>query len=328
METWVQQLARVGQELEAAMSDEAMLPRRERRRLLADLVGDLRPVRKLTPAELATQLGGRPIAGVDGSINRFGGNFPHYIALLQAMAKATSGQPVVVQDVHVPLLQPEIPADEDEALRQAKMAGLEVRAAIEGLERLAPKILLLDGPLVRFYMRTRESFTVLARKSLERESILLGIIENIESRVISSFLGEKAPPGWAHQFDREILWDTLDPGEVLVVRQSTKVHFQTENGAMEADPAAIALYTFFARFSEAPDVIGIDVLAEQADQVLALLDYLYSLTPARGRGIPVWIDVVDREVRLTDAQLATYIGLLPAGLRRRLLMQKREERVY
>jgi hypothetical protein len=329
MDAWIEQLSRVGRELEHAMSDEVLLPRSQRRRLLEQQVGEIRRLRKLSRPELAEILAGGTLVGVDGSINRFGGNFPHYIALLRAMAKPTRGVPIVEKDVHVPLLQPEIPVEADETVRQAKMAALEIRAATLGLERFAPRILLLDGPLVRFYMRSRESFTILARKSLVRESILLGIIENIESRVISSILDASAPPGWAHQFDRDLLYDTLDPGEVLVVRQSAKVSFQPEAGAMEAaDGEVIPIFTFFARLSEAPDVIGIDLLAEQVDRVIPLLDYLYSLTPARGRGIPIWLDVVDKEVRLTDTEIATYISLLPAGLRRRLLSSKREERVY
>lgn len=46
----------------------------------------------------------------------------------------------------------------------------------------------MDGPLVRFDMRAKESFNLL-RQTISREKILLaGCIENIESRVINGIL--------------------------------------------------------------------------------------------------------------------------------------------
>jgi hypothetical protein len=59
-----------------------------------------------------------------------------------------------------------------------------------------------------------------------------------------------------------------------------------------------AYYTAFARFSEAPQAVGCDFFAGET-RLLQLLSFLDLSTPNASRGIPLWLDIVDADARLT-----------------------------
>ena len=60
-----------------------------------------------------------------------------------------------------------------------------------------------------------------------------------------------------------------------------------------------------------------------------VIDYLFTLTPPTGRGIPIWIDMVDQAVRLTDHELETLVGAhIDRGVFEMLLAAKRAARVF
>ena len=46
--------------------------------------------------------------------------------------------------------------------------------------------------------------------------------------------------------------------------------------------------------------IGIDILSEQKKYIKDAANLVYSLTPYNSRGVPLWLDIVDKEVRVTD----------------------------
>jgi hypothetical protein len=202
---------------------------------------------------------------------------------------------------------------------------LEVLAAVEAAKAFQPAVILMDGPLVRFDMRARESFRTLCDLVVKNKILLAGCIENIESRVISTLLADEAPAAWRGRYDADLLRDTLDPGEVLEVAFPVKglVHRLAGDEADEATP----MRTWFMRSSLAPGVVGLEMMEAQAESMGALADYLYTLTPPDGRGIPIWIDIVDREVRLTDVELEAYLQLLDPDLKR-VFASKREARIF
>lgn len=323
------QLQRLNQRFRESFGDNRFGNRPERRAILSNQVGPIRSLRRLDPAALAGFLGGRALVGVDGSINTFGGTYPHYVDFLRALAKPSQGDPILLKEIHSPVpdegnRQPERLSDQE--IRQQKLAALEVAAALQAAEANPPPgIILMDGPLVRFDMRARESFDTLRECVTKRHILLIGCIENIESRVISTMLGDEAPSAWRDCYDTDLLWETLDPGEVLEVSRPVKGvrdWLQTEE-----EPSAPLLRTWFMRPSLAPGVVGMEMLEAQADQMGSLADYLYNLTPHDGRGIPIWIDIVDREVRLTNVELEAYLQLLDPELRR-LFAVKRGDRIY
>lgn len=317
-DAWVTELERLNSRFREVSGDGALGDPRARRALLEQRVGRIRPLRRLSGKELEDYLGGRPLVGVDGSINTFGGQYPHYVDFLRALAKPSAGQPLVLKQIHSPIPGEEDPRRNDQEVRQQKLAELEVMAAIEVAKRLQPAVILMDGPLVRFDMRARESFRTLYDLVAKNRILLTGCIENIESRVISTMLGPDAPSGWKGRYDYDILWETLEPGEVLEVGSPVKGMFDEE---------AKPIRTWFMRPSLAPGVVGMEMVDDQAGFMGALADYLYTLTPPDGRGIPIWIDIVDREVRLTDVELEAYLQLLDPSLRR-VFASKREARIF
>lgn len=324
---WVSQLQQLNGRLQLL---EANLGTRAERRAILQQVGEIRPMQRLQGPRLEQVLGERPLVGVDGSINTFGAQFPYYLDMLRALAKPTRGEPVVLKAIHCPL-PPEDEADEEAALRndnelrQQKLANLEVQAALAAIDMYKPAIVLMDGPLVRFDMRTKESFLVLRDKVVRENIALLGCIENIESKVLGTVLGDRVPPGWRNRFDRDLLWDALDYGEVLAIRQPAKGLARQEGGRDSGETVPIC--TWFMRSALDPGVVGVDMLAQQVDLAGSFMDYLFTLSPADGRGIPIWLDVVDREVRLTDVELEAYLDLLDPRVKR-VFLSKRDARFY
>ncbi|MFZ5814151.1 MAG: DNA double-strand break repair nuclease NurA [Bacillota bacterium] len=312
-----------------SFGDDRLGSREFRRKLLSERVGRIRRLNRLSGPDLEHFLGGRTLVGVDGSVNSFGGPYPHYVDFLRAMAKPSAGEAIVLKELHSPLPGEDDRAPErrnDQEIRQQKLAALEVRAAVEAAQRHQPPpaMILMDGPLVRFDMRARESFTALRNVVVKKDILLTGCIENIESRVISTLLGDEAPAAWRGRYDTDLLWETLEPGEVLEVSRPAKglAHHRPEG-----EEGAAPIRTWFMRASLAPGVVGLEMLEEQVARMGRVADYLYTITPQDGRGIPVWIDLVDREVRLTDVELEAYLQVLDPQLRR-LFTSKRSARNF
>ncbi|HYG60601.1 MAG TPA: DNA double-strand break repair nuclease NurA [Symbiobacteriaceae bacterium] len=325
-DNWVSQLRQLNDRLVRSFSDQTLGNKGERRAVL-QRAGSIQRMERLSDVRLRAVLGDKILVGVDGSINTFGGQYPYYVDLLRALAKPTRGEALVLTDLHCPL-PPEGDEDDETALRkdnearQQKLAELEVQVAIEAIDRYEPAVILMDGPLVRFDMRAKDSFLVLCDKVITRNIVLLGCIENIESKVLDTVLGTQAPSGWRNRFDRDLLWDTLDFGEVLVVEKPGKGLPRPGSH----DPA-VPICTWFMRSSYDPAVVGLDVLAAQVPLASRYIDYLFTLSPADGRGIPIWLDLVDREVRLTDVELEAYTGLLEPDVKR-IFRSKRDARFY
>jgi hypothetical protein len=328
LDVWVRELQALNERLQNAFSDPVLLSRQERRRILQQ-IGTLRPLRRLTDATAAESLGGRPLIGVDGTVNLFGGAFPYYVALLRATAVPNRGEPIREGQVYCPLppdsagYDDDVAARRDEEERQRKLADLELRVAKQSADMYGPSVLLLDGPLVRFDKRVWESFNSLREKVQNSKILVAGVIENLESRAIVSLLGPEAPAGWRHRYDREILWGALDPGEGFFLNHPSP------RPATEDDREPTPLRRWFLRSALDPGVTGVEVLEAQVSlaEKRQLADLLHTMTPEDGRGIPAWMDLVDREVRLTDLELDAYAELIDPDLRR-ILTPKRDARVF
>ena len=86
-------------------------------------------------------------------------------------------------------------------------------------------------------------------------------------------------------------------------------------------------YTVFARMGSTPQAVACDFLPGQEEHLLPAMNLIYSLTPPQGRGIPAWLDLVDREVRLNKKSMESLVmnGLDPA-VRERFFKSNRERR--
>ena len=73
----------------------------------------------------------------------------------------------------------------------------------------------------------------------------------------------------------------------------------------------VGLSSMFMRTSLDPTVIAIDLLDSQKEELINMANLVYSLTPENSRGIPLWLDLVDEEVKISDrlleALMETYL---------------------
>ncbi len=318
-------LQEVNRALAAKYKAEANPNREELRRLITAAVGRIRPLVKLAPAALQAWTGGRSIVAVDGSVNQIGGVYPHYLALIQALAKGTGpGETILLSDLHTPLL-PEVPTAaeperspqaEDARARTRKMAGLEMQAAMAAIRAFAPKLVMLDGSLVHFHIENAALWQDLADLALARGVLLVGVTEEIGTQTVAAALKHQLPVAMREFYDRELLFGLLDYGEILEI--------QPDRRRKQA-----GLRTSFMRSAQDPHPVGVDMLLEQVEQMPAVADFLYTLTPESGRGFPIWLDIVDSEVRLTDAMVEGLTeAYLEPDLRQKLFSPKRQERMY
>lgn len=263
-------------------------------------LGIFRQCRKLQGNELLEISQKGPVAGVDGSTNTAGGPHPYCITLQRALAKGCGprGHEISRAQALSPLLWDE-PVSEEDYRRQVKenLALLEAQVALKYIEEFSPSALLIDGSLVRLKIEAQGVWEDLRELALSRGTVPVGVVEGISTSVIADALRGKLPPNFFLGEDWELLTGILKVGEVLEVRPGLfKEGFRT----------------FFARFSPDPKPIGIDLLEEQQTELSTLQDLLYTMTPNKGRGIPLWLDIVDEKVKITDNMveglMKTYLG--------------------
>lgn len=278
-----------------------------------------RHMSKLMETDLKVISKGKPMIGVDGSINTVGSSYPHYISVMQALAKCTDRacEDIKISDIHTPLLEEEYhfidkkisPQDMDEKIKAAKMAKLELEAAIKAIEMMDASIIMMDGSLIRYKINCGSRWDDFVYLALQKDILVIGVIEEIKTRELSKLLNIE---GLANVYDREILFGFLEEGEMIVLKE-----IKEDRGLKKC----------FMRTSKDPHVIGMDVLEEQADLINELADLVYTHTSDGGRGIPLWLDIVDNEVKISnkyvDALIETYID--PA-IRKRLFIAKRDNR--
>ena len=83
----------------------------------------------------------------------------------------------------------------------------------------------------------------------------------------------------------------------------------------------------FIRTSNFPGVVGIDILDVQENYLRFVSRLVYSLTPINSRGIPLWLDIVDKDVRITDELIkASLESYLDRDLYERFFVSERDKR--
>lgn len=275
---------------------------KERLRLLieSERIGRFMKLDRMKKEEIAPFLQGKTVAGVDGSSNQFGGSYPGMITLLQAGALTTNREKVLLGDAISPMssgdrikieeYQRRLQLSEQDAFlryKDARMASLEVEAALKLIGDTPPALLLFDGGFVRYESKAYTQWEEYEALSLSLGIYSFGIIEEVGTNFISRGLQEVLE-GKLLPYDRQLLFGVLEPGEVLLLDPSLKHKGITSR-----------YYTCFARLSNHPSIIGIDLFSEQQDGLFPALRFLYANTLEDGRGIPFWIDRVDHEIKLS-----------------------------
>lgn len=271
-----------------------------RNMILDKQIGSFHHCQKFLPKDLTQIVEKGGIAGVDGSTNSTGGPFPYMITLQQALAKACDcrNADVTLTDAFSPLTMDE-PITEDEYRDYVKrnLATLEAEVALEALELLSPRVMLLDGSLVRFRIEATSTWEKLKNQAIAQNTLLVGVVEGISTGLISSCLKSWLQPVANPASDWEVLFGLLQVGELLEIAPGLfKEGFRT----------------CFIRSARDPKPIGIDLPEEQQSHLKEVADLIYTLTPEDSRGVPLWLDIIDNNVRITDSMieglLNTYVG--------------------
>jgi NurA domain len=290
----------------------AVLERREIRRRLME-IGTFHRIKKFTDGELKAWLGDGSLIGVDGSVNSTKGSERRALSFFQALAKGTKGEEKWVADVYTPLLAEER-EEEGQAAREAQKRGkmlsrLELTVAREAILEWSPCVMMMDGSLLHYEMDDRDLWNELRELAESHGVLLVGVSEEVESKRLANEL----LPQYPGLSDRDLFHGVLEIGEA----------FEWKEWAPNS-----ALWKMVFRTSKSPQPVGVDGLETQREARFELLRLVYTLSPEQGRGIPFWLDIVDNQVRVTDALVESLVEqYIDPDLRHRLLLSKRSERV-
>ncbi|KQL51613.1 MULTISPECIES: DNA double-strand break repair nuclease NurA [Bacillaceae] len=274
-----------------------------------------RQMERLSTDHLVKTLAGRKLAGTDGSVNQTKGEAPHIIYLFQAISKATDGRAEWTSDLFIPLL--EHGDEEEEAIskqRAKRLAILELKAARSLIEKDDIAVMLMDGALYHYRIDAKEEWEELRESALKRNTLLVGVSEEITTEnliTLESFATYARNP---YSYDRDLLFGMLDQNEMIYI--DTIQH-------------KAGLLSTWMRLGSTPTITGFDLLEEQRDHLNWIGDLLCTLTPSEGRGIPLWLDHIDKEIRITDKLVEGLVEqYIDEDIRRQFFVKLRTERPY
>ncbi|HLR34561.1 MAG TPA: DNA double-strand break repair nuclease NurA [Tissierellales bacterium] len=276
------------------------LDKKTLRKFIENNIGKIIKLEKMSFEELKEYPKKGGIVGVDGSVNKKGGAYPHYIEVFQGLAKNTiyPESPIYKADFYTPLVLEEngktILEKEDkeksqgDAMRNYKLASIEIEAALESIETFDPYVIIMDGSLIRYDIECFDKWIELRKKCEEKGIIIIGVIEDIKTSILGEQLMAEEIIREESFYDRELLYGLLNFGEMIIIKE--EVTKKSKEG----------FSSMFMRSSNAPNVIGMDILDSQKEHLKEMARLVFSLTPRDGRGVPLWLDVVDNEVKISD----------------------------
>ncbi|MGO1369944.1 DNA double-strand break repair nuclease NurA [Senegalia sp. (in: firmicutes)] len=282
------------------------------RKIINENVGHIRKCRILSNDELVEYANTGGIVAVDGSNNKFGGAYPHFIELYQGLAKNSlkDHAPIIEVDFYTPLysereseiidkLSKDNPTktEIDAFIKSYKLSCIELKAAIKAAKELNPKVIMMDGSLIRYKIECADKWKSLKEICMKKDILLVGVVKDIKTNIIGTTLGEKEflNPPMNFLYDRELLYGVLDVGEILIPEKKNTPKYVE------------GLSSLFIRSSKSPMITGVDILSSQEPYLKEMANLVYTLTPENSRGIPLWIDIIDKEVRISDKLM---LGLL------------------
>lgn len=268
-------------------------------------IGSIKSMRKLEP-NILKDLG--IIVGVDGSVMKVGGADPHYVEVYQALAKPTKGKDIYSNQLYSPIT--DSLSNGESLKREVLLSQIEMDVAIDSAENEKPSILMMDGGLIRYKINDSKKFEELVEVCLENDVLLMGVIKDLKTDVISRTIGKNS------YYDRELIYGRLNRGEILVINDENNKKFEEAN-----------LVSAFLRCSTDSMIIGLDILKEYRDKLELVADLVYTLTPEHSRGVPLWLDIVDSEVKITDELVKTLLEeYMDRDIYRRFFVSERDGR--
>ena len=279
------------------------------RKELTENVGKLIEMEKFPKEKLSKY---KRTVGVDGSNNRSGGAFPHFIEIFQGLAKSTDGNEVYKNKVYTPTLND---IYEDKNLSQKYLATIGVETALEYINKYDFDYLMMDGGFIRYKINCLDLFTELRETCEAKNIILFGVIKDLKTNVIARSLEIDESI-----YDREILFNRLKTGEAVLIRNEINKKF-IKDGLGEGFSSA------FMRTSKFPGAVGLDILDTQEKYLEEISKLIYTLTPMSSRGVPLWLDIVDKDVKITDEILTTLLEeYLDRDVYERFFISERDKR--
>lgn len=279
------------------------------RKELTENVGRLIKMEKFPKEKLSKY---KRTVGVDGSNNRSGGAFPHFIEIFQGLAKSTDGNEVYKNKVYTPTLND---IYEDKNLSQKFLATIEIETALEYIDKYDFDYLMMDGGFIRYKINCLDLFTELRETCEAKNIILFGLIKDLKTNVIARSLEIDESI-----YDREILFNRLKTGEAVLIRNEINKKF-IKDGLGEGFSSA------FMRTSKFPGAVGLDILDTQERYLEEISSLIFTLTPMSSRGVPLWLDIVDRDVKITDEILTTLLEeYLDRDVYERFFISERDKR--
>lgn len=273
------------------------LDRNEFRSFIKEYIGPIISMTKFGNRHLALYEAKGGIVGVDGSTNRMGGAYPHFVDVFQGLAKSTiiKNKPIIKVDIYSPLFSDMGKGilEEDKKIAADKrneiLASIEVKVALEAAKNIKPYAILMDGSLIRYNISSYELWMELREECEKDDILLIGVIKDIKTSIIGDKLGEIDHNMKIDSYDRELLFGQLDYGEMIVINDD--VNKKNKEGYSSV----------FMRSSLAPNVIGMDIIDSQKNSIEEMGRLVFTLTPENSRGVPLWLDIVDKEVLISDA---------------------------
>jgi len=298
--------------------------------LINNYIGEISDIKELNPNQVAN-LAPRGVVAVDGSINTAGSSYPHYVAVMRSLAQSTIAayEPIYKYEIYSPLFvdtgiegtyedgsNAAVPAAvRDENRRSAHMARLEIEAAIEAIKYMEPSVMMMDGSLAQFRIKCRDRWEDLCDMAIKTGTILIGVVEEIKTAIIKQAIEEYLPENMRDMYDRELLFGLLRPGQMISINEDC------------LGQGKLGLAACFARTSMDPHPIAIDMPVEQALYMKDMAALVYALSPRDGRGVPLWLDMIDNRVRITTQMMEALIDeYIDPDIRHRLLVAKRQNR--
>lgn len=221
---------------------------------------------------------------IDGSVNKMGGSYPHYIELYQGLGLVSySGERIYKRKVYSPLIDTKISEELDD--RKKHLAEIEIEVALETARLGKADIIMMDGGLIRYKIDAGDSFEELINICLDKNILLTGFVKEVKTKVLQEQLFEDSD---LLVYDRDLLYGILEPGEAFII--SDELNKKISEGF-----ASMVL-----RGANYPGITGIDIIYEQVKYLKKIANLSYSLIPKMSRGVPMNIDMVDKEVNLSD----------------------------
>lgn len=283
-------------------------------------VGPITQLEKLSSDELGQWEKKGGIVAVDGSSNRLGGLYPHYIDFFQGLAKSTKykNKPLYKTNIYTPLVNEEDEILDDQVIvdkKDMKLATIEIEVAIESIEKLKPYAIFMDGGFIRYNIYCRDKWEELRSICQEKNILLVGVIKEIKTSIIGDELKNQGNT-IDKIYDRELLFGILKYGEIISIRETVnKKHL--EEGIASA----------FIRSSLSPKVIGIDIIDSQKKYLEDVSKLILNLTPENSRGVPLWMDIVDSEVKISDHMTRALLQrYMDRGIYERFFLPERDKR--